>query len=153
MSRQLINRSPDLKKLQDEGYNIEDIAGYLVLWDVPFVNTRREVVRGALVSRLDLAGERTAKPTDHVVLFAGDHPCNLDGTEITQIKHGSSVQQISDRLTVHHSFSNKPTGGYNDYHHKMTRYVEIISNPAKAIDPDIKAQTFPVIRTEEDDDS
>lgn len=153
MSRQLINRSPDLKKLQDEGYNIEEIAGYLVLWDVPFVNTRREVVRGALVSRLDLAGERTAKPTDHVVLFAGDHPCNLDGTEITQIKHGSSIQQISDRLTVHHSFSNKPTGGYDNYHHKMIRYVEIISNPAKAIDPDIKAQTYPVIRTEEDDDS
>jgi len=153
MSQLLISRSPDLKRLQDEGYNIELISGYLVLWDVPFLNVRKEVVRGALVSRLDLAGNRTIKPTDHVVLFAGEHPRNLDGTEIVQIKHSDSVQKINDRLTVHRSFSNKPANGYDDYHHKMTRYVEMISNPAKAVDTEVTAQTYPVIRTDESNDS
>lgn len=123
------------------------------MWDVPFLNTRQEIVRGALVSRLDLAGDCTTKPTDHVVLFAGEHPCNLDGTEIAQIKHADSVQKIDERLTVHRSFSNKPATGYEDYHHKMTRYVEMISNPAKGVDSEVTARTYPVIKTEEDDNS
>ncbi len=153
MSHRLINLNKDLKRLRDEGYNVEERSGYLVLWDVPYVNARREIKRGALVSNLELANDRTVRPSQHVASFAGDHPCNMDGTEIAQIKHGSAVQKIDDELTTQHSFSNKPLEGYQDYHHKMTRYVEIISNPAKAIDPSVTAQTYPLIEPEEGDDS
>jgi len=125
------------------------------MWNVPYLNSRREISRGALVSRLELAtNDRTVKPTDHIVLFTGDHPCNLDGSEIEPIRHSVSVQRIDERVTVQRSFSNKPVpDGYRDYHHKMTRYAEMISNPAKAVDQDVTAQTHPVILAEEEDDS
>jgi len=152
MSRQLINHNPDLKRLQDEGYHVEEVSGYLVLRDVPYVNARGEIKRGILVSDLQLAGDRTVKPT-HVARFAGDHPCNRDGSEIKEIKHASAAEKINDTLTTLHSFSSKPAEGYTDYHHKMTTYVAIISNPARAIDPDVTAQTYPVIEPEEGDDS
>ncbi len=151
MSQRLINLNPDLKRLRDEGYDVEEKSAYLVLRDVPYLNAQREVKRGVLVSNLELSNDRTVKPSNHVILFTGDHPCNLDGTEIAQIKHASAVQKIDDELTTQHSFSNKPLDGYRDYHHKMTRYVEILSNPAKAIDAKVTAQTYPIIESEDDD--
>src|SRR3989338_5343682 len=105
MSQQLINLSPDLKRLRDEGYNIQIRSGYLVLTEIPYVNSQREIKRGALVSDLALAGDRTARPADHVARFAGEHPCNSDGSEIAQIKHGSAPQAVDDQITTQHSFS------------------------------------------------
>jgi hypothetical protein len=135
MSQLLISRSPDLKRLRDEGYDLEVKANHLLVNGVPYVNARQEVRRGTLVSELTLAGGVTTKPGTHVALFVGEHPCNKDGSEIAQIKHSTSNQDMGNGLVVNHSFSNKPKGGYPDYYAKMTRYVDIISSPARAIDP------------------
>jgi len=42
-------------------------------------------------------------------------------------------------------------GFYDDYHHKMTRYIEIIAAQAEAIDPSVTAKTFPVYEAKEDE--
>jgi predicted ThiF/HesA family dinucleotide-utilizing enzyme len=52
---------------------------------------------------------------------------------------------------MNHTFSNKPPNGYDDYYHKVTRYEEIISAPAKAIDKTLTAQTFKVLECKEDE--
>ncbi|MGA9801914.1 MAG: DUF6791 domain-containing protein, partial [Terriglobales bacterium] len=75
MSRQLINRSWDLQKLQNDGYELEIKSGFLLVKGVPYVNSRKEVQRGTLVAKLVLAGDKTARPDDHVAYFAGEHPC------------------------------------------------------------------------------
>jgi len=46
MSHQLINHSSDLKRLRDEGYDIEIKSGHLLVKDVPYVNSNKEVKRG-----------------------------------------------------------------------------------------------------------
>jgi hypothetical protein len=69
MSRQLINRSWDLQKLQNEGYELEIKSGFLLVKGVPYVNSRKEVKRGTLVAKLVLAGDKTARPDDHVAYF------------------------------------------------------------------------------------
>ncbi|MGD1098111.1 MAG: DUF6791 domain-containing protein, partial [Bryobacteraceae bacterium] len=89
MSQRLISRSHDLKRLRDEGYDLEIRSGHLLVKDVPYVNSRREVKRGILVSTLTLAGDVTTMPDNHVAYFVGDHPCRSDGTEIDQIKNPS----------------------------------------------------------------
>ena len=38
MSQQLISHSPDLKRLRDEGYEIEVRGGYLLIHHIPFVD-------------------------------------------------------------------------------------------------------------------
>lgn len=151
MSQELISRNDDLKKLRDEGYEVEVRATYLLVRNVPYVNSNREIKQGILVSALELAGDRTVKPSDHVVLFAGEHPCNRDGKEITQIKHSSSTQTLAPDLVVKHSFSNKPPQGYGNYYEKMTRYVEIISGPAESLVPGTTAKTFKVTESEDED--
>ncbi len=152
MSQRLISLSPDLKRLRDEGYDIEVRSSYLLIKDVPYVNSNKEIKRGILVSKLTLAGDVTSKPDTHVALFAGDHPCHRDGSEIIKIKHSSGRQVLAGDLAVDHSFSSKPTSGaYMDYYDKMTTYVAIIASPARSINPEVTAQTFPVIESHEED--
>lgn len=151
MSQKLINRSADLKKLRDRGFDIEIKAAHLLVKDVPYVNSQRQVQRGTLVSKLLLSNDETLKPDDHVAYFTGEHPCHKDGSRIEEIAHGSNTQQFAEGLTVNHSFSSKPDNGYLDYFDKMVTYIRVISAPAVALQPGISAQTYPVIRTEEED--
>ncbi len=149
MSQQLINHSSDLKRLRDEGYNLEVRSNYLLLKDIPYVNSAKEIKKGTLVSELSLAGDITIKPETHVVHFTGDYPCHNDGSEINKIRHQSGENNLGHDIIVHHSFSSKPSGGYTDYYDKMTTYVAIISSPAQSLAPEVSAKTFPVIESAE----
>lgn len=144
-----ISRSPDLKRLVDEGYEIEVKGGYLVVHQIPYVNSSRQIKYGKLITALALNNDITLKPNTHVMGFMGEHPCNKDGSIITAIQHSNPNQQIADGIVMNFTFSNKPPSGYNDYHHKVTRYVEIITAPAKSIDKSITAQTFKVLECSE----
>ena len=151
MSSALISRNPDLQRLVHEGYELEVRSNHLLIHNVPYMNLRREIARGTLVSNLSLSGDRTIKPDPHVVSFIGDHPCNIDGKEIVQIKHTSVVTNLAQDIVVQHSFSNKPPNGYTDYHEKMTRYIEIISAPAQSLQSGITACTYKVVACAADD--
>src|ERR1035437_9028825 len=150
MLQQPISRSPDLKRLQDEGFDLEIKSGWLLVKDVPYLNSRREVKRGTLASKLSLAGDITVRPDDHVAYFAGEYPCRGDGTEIDQIRHQSGERSVADGVVMQHSFSArpKPTGVYDDYYAKVTTYVAILSSPAQGIDPSATAKTFPIIQSD-----
>ncbi len=142
MSQQLISRSADLKRLRDEGYEIEVRSGYLLIHHVPYVDSKKEIKFGKLISTLSLNNDVTAKPETHVISFMGEHPCNKDGTIIAGIQHASPNQKIFDDVILNFSFSNKPVGGYANYYEKITRYVEIISAQAKSLDRSVTAQTY-----------
>ena len=154
MSQRPINRSADLKRLRDEGYDLEVRSGCLLVKDVPYVNSRKEVKRGILVIKLVLAGDQTGPPDTHVAYFSGDHPCDEDGSEIGKIKHGSNAHSLADGVAVSHSFSAKPkpADSYPDYYAQVTTYVAILSGPAQRVDPALTAKTFPVISPDDDDD-
>jgi hypothetical protein len=150
MSHQLISRSADLKRLRDEGYEVEVRANYLLVHSVPYVNAQKQLAFGTLVSELTLAGDMAVQPSTHVIHFAGSHPCAKDGSPIIQISHASATQQLAQNLIVQHAFSNKPPNGYANYYEKMTRYIEIISAPARALDPRADARTFKLIESSDD---
>jgi hypothetical protein len=152
MSQQPISRSADLKKLRDEEYDLEIRAGFLLVKDVPYVNSRKEVKRGILVMKLVLADDETSRPDDHVAYFAGEYPCNEDGTEIAKIKNASSERSLADGVVIQHTFSAKPKpkDHYDDYYAKVTTYVAILSGPARRLDPTATARTSPLIEPEKD---
>jgi hypothetical protein len=152
MSLRLINRSPDLQKLRDEGYDIESRCGHLLIKSVPYVNSRKEIKTGTLVSKLNLANDVTARPEDHVAFFEGEYPCDKDGARIAKIENQTERKNLGADLVIDHTFSARPMNGpYEDYYAKMTTYVAILSGPAQAIDPSVTAKTFPVITAKEDE--
>lgn len=146
MLQQQINRSPDLKRLRDEGYEIEVKGGYLIVHHIPYVNGNREIKLGKLISTLSLNNDVTIKPDNHVISFMGEYPCNNDGSIITAIQHSSQQNNpLFDGIVINFSFSNKPPNGYDNYYEKVVRYAEIISAPAKSLDKTVIVKTFKVI--------
>ncbi|TIM52945.1 ThiF family adenylyltransferase [Mesorhizobium sp.] len=150
MSRELFSRNPDLKRLRDEGYFVQQRSGHLVMREVPYVDKHRQVRIGVLVSSLTLAGDRTRKPDTHVVHWDGDFPCHADGTPIQGISHAAGAFDLGHGLKATHAFSSKPDGGYTDYHHKMTSYANIIAGPAAVLKPGTTPRSFREPEPEED---
>ena len=151
MSQQLINRSPDLKRIQDDGYEIEVRSGYLLLKNIPYVTASRNIERGTLVSELTLAGDVVVRPRDHIVMFAGEMPCDEEGCSLIKIANSSERMELASGLIVDHQFSSKPEEGYPGYYEKMTTYASIISGPAQSIDSSATARTFPVVEVQDQD--
>lgn len=149
MSRKLISRSPDLKRLWDEGYEVDILDGHLLIHHVPYLNSSVEIKYGVLVSTLNLAGDITVKPETHVAYFVGDTPCDKSGQVISAILNSSQPVRLSPNLLVPHTFSSKPPSGYQDYYDKMTTYVNIVSGPAKSINESVTEKTFVVIETDD----
>ncbi len=151
MSQQLINRSADLSRLRDEGFNIEVRGSHLLVKDVPYLNSAGEVKYGILVSDLTLAGDVTTTPGTHVAFFVGQYPCHKDGSEMAKIKHQSKDTTLGSDLVVNHSFSSKPKGGYPDYCDKMRTYFNIISSPARSLDRSVTGTTPLVVESREEE--
>ena len=148
----LISRSPDLKRLRDEGYDLSVENTYLLVYHVPYVNSQRNVAYGTLISTLELAGDRTTRPSTHVALWAGAFPCDSNGGQLSMlVNEQNKNEKIREDLVATFSFSQKPRPeGYNDYYEKVTTYVRILEGHAHAIDPNATAKTFPVIKPEEE---
>ena len=152
MQQKLINHSPDLKRLKDEGYGIQIKGGLLVVHQIPYVNSNKEIAYGTLVSELSLVGtSKTDRPKTHVIHFAGDFPCFPDGKPITALKHGEGANEITKGITVNFSFSNKPGRNYHNYYEKINSYANIISAPAKALDDSVTEKSFMIFEDDAND--
>ncbi|MFI5496661.1 ThiF family adenylyltransferase [Actinoplanes sp. NPDC051859] len=149
MSHALTSRSPDLRRLRDEGFEVAIVDGQLVVRNIPYVTPAGEIGYGTLVSGLELAGDHTARPGDHVARFAGEQPCDRDGRPLTTLINSVIEEQVGDDIRLRFLFSQKPDDGYRDYYHKMTTYIAMLQGPAQALDPDVTARTHRVV---EDDD-
>lgn len=153
MSLRLIALNPDLQRLRDEGYELEIRSNYLLIHSVPYVNSRREVLRGVLVSEMNMASPGVLdRPNTHQIYFIGEHPCNPDGSELVQIRNGTTTYRLADNLVANHYFSNKPkSGAFENYYQKITSYIRVISNQARAIDPTADARTWKTVDAVEEE--
>lgn len=149
MSQKQIDLSPDLKKLQNEGYELEVRDGYGIMSHIPYLTSNGETKYASLISNIVFQGDIAKYDGQHVIYFTGEYPCDLDGNEINPIRN-SPNNSIFAGISVKYMFSNKPDGNYKDYYDKFTSYANIISAPAITKDPTQTAKTFNKIITNED---
>ena len=147
MSHKLISLSPDLAKLRNEGFDIQVKSACLLVKDVPYVTSKKEVKHGILVSKLMLAGDITTKPDDHIAYFIGEHPCDSNGSKLEAIANATQPFHLGEGVDADHRFSARPlpTGVYPDYYDKVNAYVDRISDPAVVLEPGVTAKTFNVV--------
>jgi len=150
MSRRPIDLSPDLLRLQNEGFDIAVREGLLLVRSVPYVDANRTVQRGTLISKLKLSADKTETPDDHVAYWTGSHPCHADGTVIGSIQNPSAPHQLTADIRADFTFSAK--AAYRDYHHKMTTYIGRITGEATKIDSEASAHVYPPIPSDEESD-
>ncbi len=145
MLLELINLNPDLKRLKDEGYQLEVYKNYLLIHNIPYVTNEKQIKFGILVSTLNLSGNRTIIPETHESTWIGDAPCDPEGNLLSSLILASALRiEIDSKLIITHSFSQKPIdkNHYKDYYEKMTSYICMIENNAKAVDPNVTSKTF-----------
>jgi tRNA A37 threonylcarbamoyladenosine dehydratase len=145
MSQQLISRSADLRRLRDDGYEVAIAGADLVITHVPYVNARRKVKYGTLVSELTLSGDSTAPPASHVAYFRGDCPCDRLGVPLAKVVlDGQLPHQVTEDLVARYTLSSRPrpAGQYPDYYEKMTTYISILGAHAQALAPAASARTY-----------
>lgn len=151
MSHRLIDLNDDLRRLRDEGYNVDIYAGHLIVRDIPYVNERREVCRGVFAASLELNGDITIQPTDHTIKFVGECPCTSDGVPIEAIRPLKEQVRISERVTTNYTFSSKHARGhYENYYEKVRTYAAILSGHAANIDPRATPRTYQVVESEDE---
>lgn len=151
MLQQLLSHSSDLRKLVEDGYEIEINGGYILIHHVPYVNHEQSIRYGTLICSLDLdSPTRTYKPKDHTIHFAGETPCHRDGRPLSEIINSSGKKHHAEGIESDHFFSSRPPAGYANYYDKISTYINILSNPAQAIDSAVTARTYRLIQSEDD---
>lgn len=144
MLQQQINLSTDLKKLRDEGCELEINGGYVCIHHIPYVNNEKMIKFGVLICALNLApASQASRPPDHTMFFMGETPCHKDGTIMNEIINSSPNQVLWEGVIGNHYFSSKPSKGkYDDYYEKFKRYIQLLSVPAQSLDSTVTAYTF-----------
>lgn len=143
MQHQLISHSPDLKRVRDEGYEIEITGGYICIHHIPYLNGDREIKYGTLATPLNLATPTLAgPPPDHTMFFCGEQPCHFTGQPMTEIINGLQNKPLVGELIGNYYLSSKPaSGNYANYYDKIVRYASLISVAAQAVDPLVTPKT------------
>lgn len=141
MSAAVINLNPDLKRLRDEGYELEIRDAFAIVRNIPYLDHNLSVQRGVLVSNLGMNGNVVKYDNQHTIYFQGSMPYRANGSPLNAVFLCSQKTTIAE-VPVDMMFSNKPHGNYNDYHHKFTRYIQILSAEAQAVDSTATAATF-----------
>lgn len=141
MQQQLINHSPDLKRLADEGYDMEVCGGHIFVHRIPYVASTKKVKFGSLACPLSLiAPSKAGSPNDHTMFFAGEEPCDNMGVPLIAIIN-SPTNNIIENQQMNYLFSSKPSSGsYKDFYDKFRTYALILSTNAQAIEPTVTAQ-------------
>ncbi|MDE2824437.1 MAG: ThiF family adenylyltransferase, partial [Chloroflexota bacterium] len=85
--------------------------------------------------------------------FAGEFPCDDGGTPIEALRHSSNRQELAEGLWVDHYFSARPLAGvYNDYHHKLTHYAQVMGRCARRIDPGAVSRSGRLVLSPDEND-
>jgi hypothetical protein len=136
MFQKLVSHNEDLERLIEKGYAVAiDSTNHLVIRDIPYLDEKGELKRGAIVAKLKFVDKYRFEQEDHQIYFAGDVPYGLDERPVQNLAGGGCSVSLSSScsdVTVQRSFSNKPKVAekYNDHFHKIEIYVGFISGPA-----------------------
>lgn len=154
MSLQPIARSEDLSRLRNHGHTLDIAAGWLVVSDVPYLDSTGAVrPDGKLAMKVRFAGDQAQAPEDHTAFFVGGVPYDQDGQPLRRIINNTTAKTLAEGLTAACYFSAKPVGRhYTDFCDKVTAYIGHVSGPAQAIDPAATALRFRPVASDDPTD-
>ena len=74
-----MNRNPDIQQLVDKGYAVAFDSNYLVVRDIPYLDSAGALKMGAIVATLVYReNNEVAYQDDHQIFFAGGSPYQID---------------------------------------------------------------------------
>ena len=136
---ELANHNDDIRRLLEKGYALRIDGAYLVVRDIPYLDSQKALQIGAIVAKLEFIDKVRVKQDDHQIYFAGSVPYGINGQPIPNLAGGpTTITLAKSDIVIQRSFSNKPAGGFANFFDKIEHYVRMISGPAitlHGIDP------------------
>ena len=87
---ELANHNDDIRRLLEKGYALRADGGYLVVRDIPYLDSQLALQVGAFVTKLVAVDKVRIKQENHQVFFAGSAPYGLDGKPIENLGGGDA---------------------------------------------------------------
>lgn len=140
MLKTLASHNPDLQRLLEKGYALAIDSNYLVVRDIPYLDSAGQLQWSAFVGKLVLEDQTKVRPDDHQIYFAAPRPFGLDGQVVRGLGGGEAQLNLSEHcrdVVVRQSFSHKLKEGgqprpYVDHFEKVESYVAMVCGPAMA---------------------
>jgi hypothetical protein len=129
----LASHNEAIRRLLEKGYALRYDSDYLVVRDIPYLDSQLALQVGAIVTKLVFVDKFQVKQDDHQVFFAGGVPHGLDGKAIPNLGGGATSLPLGKTdVAVQRSFSNKPaSGAFPDFFAKIEHYRNLIAGPAE----------------------
>lgn len=137
---ELASHNPFIRDLDEQGYHVDFIGGYLVVFGLPYLNQAGELQHGDWASPLDLNGAVIDPPTNHQVWWRGTRPCDQSGREL-RLGGGAQNVAVTEYLATDQTFSfklleNGAARTYRSFEEKVQTYFDAITGPALGAFPE-----------------
>ncbi len=130
--RRLANRNSFIDGLERQGYTLDFVGGHLVVYGLPYLDSKGELSYGDMASPVDLKGDfEIDRPTSHQVWFRGETPYGTNGRPLP-ISATANQREITAAFICQLSFSLKVEGQqYESFEEKISTYLNALTGPAR----------------------
>jgi hypothetical protein len=141
--QELASRNPFVRDLFDQGFHVDFVGGYFVIFGLPYLEKDGGLHYGDWASPVDLSAEGIINPptNNHQAWFTGGKPHNQAGVELNMATREHRIS-ISEGLAANYSFSfklldeNGQMRPYVSFEEKVRTYIDAITTPAMATYPE-----------------
>lgn len=140
--QELANHNPFVKDLDEQGYHLDFINGYFVIYGLPYLDKDGQLKHGDWVSPVDLTEEGALDPPrSHQAWFRGGKPHDRTGRELS-IGTRANRLEVAPGFAADFSFSfklldeNGQMRNYHSFEEKAQTYLHAITTPAMDAHPD-----------------
>lgn len=139
--RELASLNPFIQDLEEQGYQLDFVRGYFVIYGLPYLDKAGSLRYGDWISPVDLTeGGALDPPGNHQAWFSGDKPHDQNGRELS-IGTRAHRLEVTTGLVADFSFSfklleNGQMRKYRSFEEKVQTYLQAITAPAIAAYPE-----------------
>jgi molybdopterin/thiamine biosynthesis adenylyltransferase len=136
---ELASLNPFIKDLDELGYQVDFVGGYLIIYGLPYLDGQGGLKHGDWASPLDLNGAVIDPPSNHQAWWRGSRPHDQSKREL-RLGGGPNAVAVAPDLVTDHSFSfklheNGEMRAYRSFEEKVQTYLDAITAPALAAYP------------------
>lgn len=137
--RELASRNQFIRDLEEQGYLLDFVNGYLVIYGLPYLDGDCSLRHGDLATPVNRDADGiVGAPGDgeHQAWFRGGRPHSGDGRPLKLGAMDAKVT-ITDDFVTHYAFSLKlqeagQNRSYRSFEEKLETYIDMITGPALA---------------------
>jgi predicted ThiF/HesA family dinucleotide-utilizing enzyme len=143
----LVDHSPDLTRLVEDGFDVEIRDANLLIHHVPYLTSNGAVDYCIVVSELTTDGERTVQPGRHEVWIVGEVPHDHQGKKLPIVIEEGAID-FGPGLVASSRLSGKLHNQHPaNYYDKIANYVQVLGKFARFVDPDATHTDYPARET------